>query len=94
MEKYFGSGGQYWKDMKTLGEVSYQMIENFYVFVIGAAGMIYELTININLLSISSSCLKLNYKGYIEALKKSPFDAAFEKECKQAYENFISIQDC
>ena len=77
LERYFAPGGQYEQDMKKVGDVTFQMIENFYMFTIGARGLIYELTININLLSISSSSQKLNYKKYIDQLKRNPFDAEF-----------------
>ena len=77
LERYFAPGGQYEQDMRKIGEVSFQMIENFYMFAIGARGLVYELTININLLSISSSSRRLNYKKYIDLLKKNPLDAEF-----------------
>ncbi len=45
------------------------------MFAVGFNGMMQELTINVNLLSISDKSKLINYKKYIDFLKKNPINS-------------------
>lgn len=45
------------------------------MFAVGFNGMLQELTINVNLLSISDKSKLINYKKYIDFLKKNPINS-------------------
>ena len=61
-----------------MADLSFQMMENFYIFVVNFKSLVNELAVNINLLSLSENSTGLNYQYYIDLLKKNPFNQAFE----------------
>lgn len=93
LEEYYKPGGQFEQDKRSVTTLAFQVVENFYMVVVNFRSMVNELSININLLSLSKNSKQLNYKYYLDLLRSNPFDDQFEEYCLQAYKNFISIQN-
>ena len=51
LEKYYKPGGEFDQQCKMINDLSVQLAENFYVFVVNFRSMIFELDANINLLT-------------------------------------------
>ena len=78
LEEYFKKGGEFEQQVNAMADLSFQMMENFYIFVVNFKSLVNELAVNINLLSLSENSTGLNYRYYIDLLKKNPFNQAFE----------------
>lgn len=78
LEEYFKKGGEFEQQVNAMADLSFQMMENFYIFVVNFKSLVNELAVNINLLSLSENSTGLNYQYYIDLLKKNPFNQAFE----------------
>lgn len=85
LEEYYKPGGEFDKQCKMLNDLSVQLTENFYVFVVNFRSMIFELDANINLLTHYDNQNDLNYQEYIDLLKKNPFDSVLEWDCAQLF---------
>lgn len=62
------------------------------MFAVGFNGMMQELTINVNLLSISDKSKLINYKKYIDFLKKNPINSVVLLDFQNLYRNLLSIK--
>jgi hypothetical protein len=85
LEEYYKPGGEFDQQCKMINDLSVQLTENFYVFVVNFRSMIFELDANINLLTHYDNQTGLNYQEYIDLLKKNPFDSALEWDCAQLF---------
>lgn len=62
------------------------------MFIVAFNGMIEELSINVNLLTISEKYEKLNYAKYMDTIFGNPVDQYLFKDVLQVYSDFIAIR--
>lgn len=93
LQEYFRPGGQFEKDKSSMVTLTFQVVENFYIFVLNYTSMLNELMINIQLLSLSGKLYYINYYKWVSLAGMNPFDASFQAKCLQTYNNLVAIQN-
>jgi hypothetical protein len=77
LEEFFKKGGEYEQQVNAMADLSFQVIEGFYVFTVNFKSLINELAANVNLLSLTETpenSTGLNYQYYLDLLRKNPFN--------------------
>ena len=75
--EYYKPGGQFEQDLQKICDLTLQIIENFYMFIITYRSIINELAINLNLLILSDVAKEQRYGAHLILLQDSIADEEF-----------------
>lgn len=64
LEEYYKPGGKFEQELKQLADITLQLVENFYMFVVSYRTIVNELVANLDILFLSDWSSNLDYTSY------------------------------